>query len=1187
MINIKNSNNRKIALLLVAVISLVLVANLIFSFTINAVDLTPINATTVNDLVCTWNITGSYTQINVTWYNNSVEYTTKVGVSGSSDTLSSSLTKRDNVWNCTVRVSNSTILDVLSDKLTILNADPYPPDINNQTLYEDQLWSHTFTSTDPDGDSVTYICLPGDILDQCTSGGYLEWTPDQSYVGLHNFSFVAFDFPQSGSSVTIVSFNVTAVNDKPFFSPALSDQTMNENETLQYIITVDDEENSSGPFTFSMISSYNPERLEYTTSNDKNFTIRFIANDKAQFGDVGNYSVNVTACDPVNSSLCVNGTFNLEVITINHPPVFYPIQNKSATQGWSFNLSVNASDIEIGDTINFDVLTRNCSLPNPWNITTLNNSHNATAIINITILNNSHVACRNITITATDGKDSSSYLLDINLTNVNDPPIIYNLSYYFGNTQNNTDIRNLTAYTNTPFLYKVNGSDPDLFTYESEVIIYGDNSSLCVDCPLLNLNTTSGIISFTPNVSHVGNHTYLINLTDDDNLITEQTMYLIVVNNTPPYFNPALENKTANETELFTYDVNATDPQNDTITYSDNTPLFDISQTGLINFTPSCNNISNHTITLTLTDALGASSEDNFTLEIIHKPNAPVLPTVYNRTILEEKPFYMDIGSSTIDDDLNCPVTENLTFSSSFLSGATLFTINNVTGEISFTPNDTSQGNYLIQINVSDYYNFYDTLLWNLTISNRTNPPVIHNITPYGYPTVFDWIQLSVLGANITTLNATENMTFNYNQVSTDPDGDPLVYDWKVDGVTVGTSSSLTYKWDFSSSGIRNLTLTVSDNISGALDHNIKFTWNMSIANLNRPPAINDSLPNVTINGTKNIGNYLTGIGWGEIRFYDPDGDSLSYTYTNTTKVTIQVSGDSVTFEAVETGNDSVIFTASDGQYSVDSNNVTLFIIDVQNEEEQQQQQQQSSSQSTEIVPFSVIQEVEKEKEIYFDIIVPEKLTLYKNDTIRQPIRLVNNGNSTLRGVYVSATTNSTDTELLFSTTYFPEIAPGDEAKTDLIITAYKLLNQYEIFVWANVTEPNYRDKAIIYVNAIEKSRGNQSVTSTKITFAQDLLSSNPECLELNEFLKQALEYMDKQDYLKASQITDSVIQGCKYLVSQTKLKDERPTGLIIGFDLDKIPYIKPILLVFILLMSFAVFMTIKARRENQGLTEQ
>ncbi len=287
MINIKNSNNRKIILLLITLLSLVLLTSIIFSFTFNAVDLTPVNATTVDNLVCTWNLTGSYDQINVTWYNNSVQFgSTEVGVSGSS-TIDSSKTTRGQTWNCSVSVSNATTLEIISDKLTIINADPDNPDITNQTLFEDQIWSKTLTLTDPDGDSVMFICFPDETLDECTSTGYLEWTPKQADVGLLNFSFLALDLPQSGVSATIAFFNVTAVNDVPYFLPALSPQFIDENGTLDYVVTVEDEEDTFGPFNFSLISDYPVERLIATTSDDKDFTIQFIGNgDRAIFGDV-------------------------------------------------------------------------------------------------------------------------------------------------------------------------------------------------------------------------------------------------------------------------------------------------------------------------------------------------------------------------------------------------------------------------------------------------------------------------------------------------------------------------------------------------------------------------------------------------------------------------------------------------------------------------------------------------------------------------------------------------------------------------------------------------------------------------------------------------------------------------------------------------------------------------------------
>ena len=483
-----------------------------------------------------------------------------------------------------------------------------------------------------------------------------------------------------------------------------------------------------------------------------------------------------------------------------------------------------------------------------------------------------------------------------------------------------------------------------------------------------------------------------------------------------------------------------------------------------------------------------------------------------------------------------------------------------------------------------DSFNLEDSYIWNLTIQNRSQPPYFVNVSPYGYPTIFGWT--SNVGSGITSINASENTTIVYDHNSLDPEGDPIVYNWTINGVVYGNLKNLSHFWDFDSQGLNNVVLTISDNVSGTLAHKVSFTWNTSILNFNRPPRLNSSLPNVSINGTLTIGNYLTGIGWGEIRFYDPDNDTLTYTYTNPARATITVSGNDVTFTGDTVGNDTVVFTASDGSSSVASNNVTLFITEVEESEEQVTTVTTSSGSSgtsgTTTIPYAVIQEVEKETQVYFEIIVPKPVTIYQNNTVREVVELVNDGDQTLHGIYLTAVTNITDVEATFSTDYFAELAPGDSEKTDLVLTSYKLFNHYEIIIWANVTDPKYQDKAVVYVNSIERTTGNQSVAATKITFARDLISSNPECLELNEYLKRAQDAMNQRDYEQASQILDSVIQGCKYLVSQSRLRDERPLGMIFGFDFSSNPYIMPLLILFILSLLVAIILTIRAKGKNE-----
>jgi len=617
--------------------------------------------------------------------------------------------------------------------------------------------------------------------------------------------------------------------------------------------------------------------------------------------------------------------------------------------------------------------------------------------------------------------------------------------------------------------------------------------------------------------------------------------------------------------------------------------LFTInSSTGLINFTPNCANTDNHTITITIADEIGAYISDIFTLEIVNEPDAPILPVFYNITVLEDKTYTFNLGSSTTDGDVSCGLSDPLNYSSEFKVGNSLFTIDSGTGVINFIPNSSSSGNYLVYINVTDTYDLMDFLYWNVTIINRTNPPVINNITPFGYPTNYSWINLTTLGANLTTINISEDVTVEFDHNSIDPDGDVLFFNWSIDGSTLSNlDKNLTYYWDYASEGLHKVVLTISDNVSGTLDNYVNFTWNVTIESINRPPVLNESLPNVTVNGTLALGNYLTGVGWGYTGFYDPDGDTITYTYTNTTIVALSITGDTVTFTGQSLGLDSVIFTASDGEFSVQSNNVTLNVTEVYvGETITETQTNTRRSTNTIYVPYSVIEEVEVEKEIYFDIIIPEPVTIYRNNTLRETIRLVNNGDQVLKGITLSAEVNETDADIEFSKSYFSQLQPGEEVKTELVITAYKLLNNYEIILWANVTEPAYNDKVVIYVNAIEKTRGNQSVASTKITFARDLLSSNPECVELNEFLKKAQNSMNQGDYLQASEIMDSVIQGCKYLVSQSKLKDERPLGFLINMDLDRTPYLKPALIIFGLLMTAAIILSVKAKKNNENELE-
>ncbi len=1200
-----NNKTKIIKLVFLLFILFLITGILINSVDFSPVDLTPDNATTENNLQCLWNFTLG-AKVNVTWYNGSNQYNeTKINVTNVQN-LPAFIAKKGQTWNCTVVEWNDSA-NIWSDSVEIRNANPYPPDVQNDTLIEDIEWSKNLFAGDPDGDSINaYLCLPDyfDINDEET----IIWTPLSEDVEpetskLYNFTCVVFDSENAVSSKTF-SLNVTAVNDFPeFIFPSPKNSTVNETQKLQYLITLADEENPTGLFNLSFNNTeincpYNSsEKFELNRTSNFTFILQMINNQSLTYQEVGNCTINLRVLDPRDALRYTDDTFNLEILSVNHPPNITHIESKGRnySQGEDFTLLINATDIDPEDYLSFSVFNPNCD-PNPWNTTVLVDNLEGSALLNATPINDSHIKCKTITILVVDSRNgTASENITLNLTNINDAPVIHELSYY-NNTNENVNLTNLTAYASVPFIYIINATDSDIFyqTDTSDFLTYGSNSSYCnSNCPTLTVNTTTGAISFLPNNTYADqNYTYKINVTDKYNLIDNKTIFITVIRNNIPYFNQTPPNITAYEDVLFTIQINATDVEDKQVTFSDNSTVFNITETGLIEFTPTCFEIGNYSTKLTINDSFGAENESIFNLEIVMVPDTPIMPVLSNITLFESQTFSMTIAAT--DEDLTCGQVDNLTYSYDFLYGSlsnfNLENTNNI-AIVSFISSIPSQGNYLINFTVEDLYNEKSSALWNLTIINRSNPPIINNVTPYGSPFLTtwssEWINVSLLGDDFTNLNISEDSLVYYDHNSSDVDKNSLVFNWTVNGDVVSSNRNISIYWDYESSGIYNITLTVSDIVNNTQANWVSFSWNTTISNLNRAPKLNFTLSNVTVNKTETktnyliCGNYINAI-CNETRFYDPDEDTLNYNYTNTTKVAISITGNTVTFTGIELGNETVIFTASDGHLTNVSNNITIFVLELPEEEEDENEgDSDSSGRNVNYVPYSITQEVEKEKEIYLDILVPEPVTIYQNDTLREVIGIVNTGNTTLRGILLYAETNQSNANISFSNNYFSELLPGETKKTDLIITAFKLMNHYEIVIWANVSEPKYRDKAIVYVNAIEKSKGNQSIVATKITFAQDLLNSNPECLELNEFLKKSQNLMEQKEYDEAAKIVDSVIQGCKYLVSRSKLRDESPRGIFLGIDFSN-RYLIFALVLFLLIIIGVTILTIKLKKSNE-----
>ena len=624
------------------------------------------------------------------------------------------------------------------------------PVANNMTINvsEDSSIIISLNCTDPDGPSLSYSITTfpthGTFIG---AGASRNYTPAANYYGMDYINYKCLD-SLSLSNIANVSINVTSVDDAPVLIQQVN-ITVNETDIINITLNSSDFENDT---------------LTYYTNDSIHGSLNSTTGDfywNTTYNDSGVYNILFIAGD---GTLNNTKTVNITVLNINRAPTLIQPNNITANETSLINFTLNGTDPDSQDTLNYNAygLPVNATL----NITTGKFIWNSTYF---------DAGTYNVTFTVSDGRINDSKNMTIVILNLQVAPIITTW------TPNATTTINETNNITFSFTY----NDPDNNSNTTQILLNGTVVS----------NTTSYTWNTTYNDVGAYNITYYVN--DSDGLF-DQKEIVFIINNTDRA--PVLQqpnNITINETDIISFMLNASDADNDTISYftNDSTHGFLNSSTGVFYWNTTYNDSGNYTITWTAGDGLLNNSRISM-INVLNVNRAPVAYSLNNFTIQEDSPINLTINCSDPDGDI---------FSySANASNGTISAVNQTAFTYSSNLNFNGQDQVIYKCNDSTLTSSNATV--NITITPVNDAPTAQNIITS---------TLENIPINITLICSDVDFdTLNYYDPST-PNNGSLV---QINQTTYTYTSNSNYR------GIDIFTYSCDDNVLPSNTANISVT---------------------------------------------------------------------------------------------------------------------------------------------------------------------------------------------------------------------------------------------------------------------------------------------------------------------------------------------------------------------------
>lgn len=455
----------------------------------------------------------------------------------------------------------------------VVKAVNHPPvlgQIGPKTTHTYERLAIQLSATDIDNDHLVYSFTPS--TKNATIGregpGLFYFRPVAAQVGQFVFTFTVSDGKLTDSETVTVT--VLGPNRAPEIS-AIPDKSVQIGKTLAFSVIATDPDND--PLTYSYLPA-TANAVVNSTTGEFSFTP-----DSSQIGDL---TLNFTVSDGVlSASAPVHITVREQT---NAKPVITSQPVTIAAEETLYKYKVEATDAD-NDPLTFIL-------------------ENAPAGMTITaggeiswVPTANQRPTQNVKILVSDNRGgTASQEFSIAITAANQPPVLLPV-----------DPKKVTVGQTLSF--KLSASDPEgkplKFTQETSV-------------PNSTLNSSTGNFSFTPAESQIGILNVTFKVSDGEK--SDQTTVKIEVlrANRPPIIDSSPVTK-GTEGSPYSYQVHATDPDGDQITYSvkdspDGLSINNVS--GLISWTPTQNQTGVRQVTVVAADAFGGSDSQQYSITV-------------------------------------------------------------------------------------------------------------------------------------------------------------------------------------------------------------------------------------------------------------------------------------------------------------------------------------------------------------------------------------------------------------------------------------------------------------------------------------------------------------------------------------------------------------------------------------------